>query len=68
MSIVRTHNWATFCLHPRNIYTKMIYEFYAHLLIPENAFVYVREKLVLFDEEIINKHYYFTNKADEPIC
>lgn len=45
----------------------MVKEFYAHLSSFENAFIYVRGTLLLFDVDSINVQYRFFDGLDEHI-
>ncbi|KAH1113940.1 hypothetical protein J1N35_007318 [Gossypium stocksii] len=39
-SVVEQHGWQLFFLHPDDVLTKVVKEFYAHLTSPNNAFIY----------------------------
>lgn len=54
-----------FFLHPDDVLTKVVQEFYAHLTYPNNAFIYVKGTLILLDEDLINTHYGLHNVPNE---
>ncbi|KAH1091177.1 hypothetical protein J1N35_018434 [Gossypium stocksii] len=64
-SMVEKHGWQLFCLHPNDVLTKVIKEFYAHLTYLGNAFIYVCGASVLFDEYSINAQYGLREVLDE---
>lgn len=53
-SVVEKHGSQIFCLHPEDVLTTLVREFYAHFTSPNNTFIYVRGASVLFDEDNIN--------------
>ncbi|KAH1039232.1 hypothetical protein J1N35_040975 [Gossypium stocksii] len=59
------HGWITFCLHPDNILTKVVKEFYVYLTSPKNAFIYVHGVSVLFDADLTNVQYGLPEGSDE---
>ncbi|KAK5840169.1 hypothetical protein PVK06_009052 [Gossypium arboreum] len=63
-SVVEKHGWKIFCLHTKDILTKLVHEFYAHIASPKNAFIYIREVSVLFDEDNINAQYGLSDVQD----
>ncbi|KAK5803238.1 hypothetical protein PVK06_030881 [Gossypium arboreum] len=64
-SVVEKHGWQLFFLHPDDVITKVVKEFYAHLTSSGNAFIYVRSASVLFDEYSINVQYGLSEVPDE---
>ncbi|KAK5771473.1 hypothetical protein PVK06_047677 [Gossypium arboreum] len=64
-SIVEKHGRQIFCLHPDDIHTKVVNEFYAYLTSPDNAFIYVRGVSMMFDEDSINAQYGLSDDPDE---
>ncbi|KAH1055746.1 hypothetical protein J1N35_033811 [Gossypium stocksii] len=63
--MVEKHGWQLFCLHPEDVLTKVVKEFYAHLASLDNAFIYVHSALVLFDEYSINTQYDLLESLNE---
>ncbi|KAK5825557.1 hypothetical protein PVK06_020406 [Gossypium arboreum] len=64
-SVVEQCEWQIFCLHPNDVFSKVVKEFYAHLTSPENTFIYVRGASVLFDSDSINAKYSLFDGPDE---
>ncbi|KAH1129870.1 hypothetical protein J1N35_001248 [Gossypium stocksii] len=63
--VAQKHGWHLVCLHSNDVITKVVKEFYAHLTTPNNAFVYARGAMVLFDEYSINAKYGLPEGLDE---
>ncbi|KAH1046895.1 hypothetical protein J1N35_037679 [Gossypium stocksii] len=51
------HGWGIFCLYPNDVFSKVVKKFYAHITSPDNAFIYVCNASILFDEDFINGQY-----------
>lgn len=66
-SFIENHGWQVFGVHPDDVLIKVVMEFYAHLMSPNNAFIYVRRALVFFDEYSINAQYALLDEQDEHI-
>ncbi|KAH1082784.1 hypothetical protein J1N35_022545 [Gossypium stocksii] len=64
-SVVEKHGWQLFCLHPDDVLTKVLKEFYAHLTSPDNVVIYIRGVSVLFNEYSINTQYGLHKGLDE---
>ncbi|KAH1073320.1 hypothetical protein J1N35_025648 [Gossypium stocksii] len=64
-SVVEKHGWGIFYLHPYDVLSKVVKEFYAHITSLNNAFIYVCCALVLFDKDSINAQYGLSKGPDE---
>ncbi|KAA3480410.1 nucleolar protein 58-like [Gossypium australe] len=63
--MVEKHGWKLFFLYSDDVLAKVVKEFYAHLTSPDNAFIYVRDASILFDEYSINAQYGLPEGPDE---
>ncbi|KAH1096972.1 hypothetical protein J1N35_013893 [Gossypium stocksii] len=64
-SIIEKHGGQVFCVHPDDVLTKVVREFYAPLMSLNNSFIYVRGTLVLLDAYSINAQYALLDEQDE---
>ncbi|KAL1062948.1 hypothetical protein V6Z11_D13G113700 [Gossypium hirsutum] len=64
-SIVETHGWNIFCLHPKNVLGKIVHKFYAYVNSLDSSFIYIKGTSIPFDEDHINAQSGLTGIQDE---